>query len=710
MENLPVHLKPLFKILPLPIQKVVLNSLSGNPKGLGVHELLFDALTRILKTEKDVSIQQHPILQFMWGKLGYETSNYKALLDMHRKRKTTLHSYPFVVYTLHRSGQLEAALQLCEEVITVIKKEDLDQLDLIDGLTLYQALLAGAQAAAYGERLDAMMSYLNEAEELLNTVLLDKFPTAVEMAADLELQLRIGQLFGNIFVGQIRGSLQIIEHVITDLLPDAKNDFLIANFWNLAGNTYISVRKMDRGRECFNKTIHHAQMCNDLRLQAVAQANLVNILTIEAEIEEAIKATKNALHTFEQLGDLHNQIIMTVALGMLHVSQQDLAAAERQAAALLDIFSQKQVSPESYLFASILFASVHWFTEAQKYMEEIKKLAESTTNKRLQLETKIIEGIVESEKGNLAHAQQIFEEALILSDRYKMYNFSLDILVNRLINSLKYYLTLDDDRLLTVIWSFFEELRLLLSDFDLPSIIVLQNLIAANILAARFRFSEAKTQLTNAQQLLSSYQATKLNKECVKIFKKIEWAEEFIRKKSFDEGDENLIKLLFEDAKMIQHYFAREALRILLDLSVANLELSSISETKPILLMLITSGGLAVYTHDFQGISVDEQMISSFLTAISSFSQNIFGSGMLRTIQHEKYFILLESITEDLYLAINKKKESYDIRNKMRQFNVALKEKAGFLEQIISKPAISVEDNEFSILEDLCHAIFEEKM
>ncbi len=709
MDVMPAHLRPLFKILPLSIQKIILSAV--NSRDSVQNQSLFEVLTRIIKTEKETSIRQHPILQFLWGKLGYETSNYKILLELHDQQKTSVHSHPFVVYALHRSGKLDTALQLAEDVVSRVKMEDVEQPELIDALTTYQALLAGAQAAAYGEKLEKMLKFLNEAESLLNVMLIEKFPTAREISADLELELRIGQLFGNIYIGQVKGSLQIIEHVINNILPVATNDFLIANFWNLAGNTYVSIRKMDRGRVCFRHTIEHAQRCNDLRLQAVAKANLVNVLTVEAEIEEAIEVTKEALQTFEQLGDLHNQIIMMIVLGMLHVSQQDLPAAERQAASLLEIFSRQRVSPDSYLLGSMLFASVHWFGEAEKYLNEIKNMTEINENKRLHLEARIIEGIVESEKGNLSKAQQIFESSLILSDNYKLYSFSLDILINRVTNSLKYYLTLDDDRLLGVTWSFFEELRLLLSDFDLPSILVLQDLIAANLLAARFQFSEAKMQLLHARNLLSQHKSMKLSKKCENALRKISWAEEFLKSSDRGEESDEIIALLFEDAKMVQHYFARESLRMLLDLSVANLELSPYSEAKPILLLLITTSGLAIYTHHFQDNSsspshIDDQMISSFLTAISSFSQNIFGSGMLRTIQHENYFILLESITKDLYLVLIAEKESYAIRNKMRQFNGALKKNAAFLDQIVSKPAITMNDEEFSILENLCKRIF----
>lgn len=708
MKEIPKHMMPLYQMLPSVVQKIIQSSLIMRQEEVPRSQELFTILTRILKTEKDLEIQRHPALQFMWGKTGYETSNYKTLLELYRDQKTSLHGHPFVIYALHRSGQLEAALQLCEKVLMDIKYSKTDQLGVIDLLAWYQALLAGAQAAAYAGRLEQMANYLNQAETLLFARLLEQHPTAQEMAADLELELRVGQMFANIFTGHFEGSVQIIKHVVTNLLPTVKNEFLMANFWNLAGNTYFGLRRMDYGRKCFNTAIKYARKCHDLRLEAAAKANLVNLLTVEAEIDEAIAITKEVLQIFEQLGDAHNRIMMMIALGLMHVSQQDLPSAERQADFLLKIFSQQQVSPDAYLLASMLFAQVHRFADADHFLDKVKQFVESAENKRLHLEIKIVEGVIESEKGNLARAQQILEEALVLSDRYKMYNFSLDILINRVINSLRYYLTLDDDRLLTVTWSFFEELRLLLLDFDLPSIIVLQQLIAANLLAARFRFSEAKAQLTNAKTLLESHHSEKLALEYQKTIQKINWAENHIKSMQSKKTKDDVIELLFEDVKLIQHYFARESLRILLNLSASKLELSTLSEAKPILLMLIASSGLALYKHDFQKTFIDEQMISSFLTAISSFSQNIFGSGMLRTIQHEQYFILLESVTDDLYLALITETESYDMRNKMRQFTAALREKAGFLDQLASKPAISIGDAEFNILEVLCRSIFEE--
>ncbi len=665
-------------------------------------------ITRILKTEQDSVVQQHPVLQFLWGKLGYETSHYKELLELYQEGKTTIHAHPFVIYSLHRSGRMDEALRLSEEIVSNIRKSYSDHLEFIDALTLYEGLLAGAQAAAYGERLSELMTYLKEAEEILNALILDKFPTALEIASDLELALRVGQLFGNIFIGQLQGSVQIIEHVLEQVLPTANNDFLIANFWNLAGNTHVSIRRLDKGRECFRQAIRYATKCGDLRIEAVAKANLSNILVIEAQTDEAIEVTREALDTFEKLGDQHNQIIMIIVLGMLYVSQSNLPAAESQAQRLLDIFKSRQVSPDSCLLGSMLLAMVHRFSEARYYLQQVKEMIEDAKNPRLELELKIVEGVIESEQGNLALAHQIFEQALDMSDRYQLYNLSLDILINRVINALKYYLTIDDDRFLVNVWSLFEELRLLLSDFDLPSILILRNLIAGNLLVARFHLSEAKLQLQQAKEMLSECESTKLLSECEKTLQKMEWLENFL--KNLDTtADDDIVSLLFEDAKMIQHYFARETLRLLLDLSVSKFEISSVGHVRPILLMLITSGGLAIYTHDFQGTQIDEQMISSFLTAIASFSQNIFGSGMLRTIQHENYFILLESITTELYLALISEKESYDMRNKMKQFIAILKEKTGILEQISLKPAITMDDQEFSILEHLCKEIFEEK-
>ncbi len=120
-----------------------------------------------------------------------------------------------------------------------------------------------------------------------------------------------------------------------------------------------------------------------------------------------------------------------------------------------------------------------------------------------------------------------------------------------------------------------------------------------------------------------------------------------------------------------------------------------------ILLTLCKESGLSEYVYHFDTeMEMDSGLVSGFISAITTFSNEVMGKiGMLRSINHEGFVLMMEH-TEKRIVTLIAEEESFDIRYLLREF-------AKEFESIY--PTVTLEgikDDTFNKADELIHVVF----
>jgi len=94
------------------------------------------------------------------------------------------------------------------------------------------------------------------------------------------------------------------------------------------------------------------------------------------------------------------------------------------------------------------------------------------------------------------------------------------------------------------------------------------------------------------------------------------------------------------------------------------------------LIAIDRTSGLPEYVYYFDTkVKVDSSLVSGFVTAISSFTNELMETqGLLRSINHEGFALLMEH-TESRTVALVASEETFDIRYLLREFSMKFDEK-----------------------------------
>ena len=102
--------------------------------------------------------------------------------------------------------------------------------------------------------------------------------------------------------------------------------------------------------------------------------------------------------------------------------------------------------------------------------------------------------------------------------------------------------------------------------------------------------------------------------------------------------------------EFLRLFYVMEAKRLLQNLQFEKTSLDQKTDDVgvPNLLFIVGSGGITIYTHRFvEDTSLDEVLVGGFLSALTTFSQELFGGGMLTRIDQENHVLLMEKISDE---------------------------------------------------------------
>jgi len=136
-------------------------------------------------------------------------------------------------------------------------------------------------------------------------------------------------------------------------------------------------------------------------------------------------------------------------------------------------------------------------------------------------------------------------------------------------------------------------------------------------------------------------------------------------------------------------------------------EIPELSDDKPILLLIVSEGGRALFSHSFIGDkSFESHLFGGFLTTIDYFIKELFSEGLDRAIFGE-YTLLMKSIPP-FFISYTFKGDSYFALQKLNHFMEQLQKKEDVWQKILKSSQInqSIKLKDFPIIESLITEIF----
>jgi len=181
-------------------------------------------------------------------------------------------------------------------------------------------------------------------------------------------------------------------------------------------------------------------------------------------------------------------------------------------------------------------------------------------------------------------------------------------------------------------------------------------LLQAKLSLLTFNIKGAKRFLTQAQQIAERFGlkllAIKISNEHDELLKQLNIWENLKESTSSIKERMEFARLNEQMENMIQK-------RVV--------EVPELSDEEPVLLLIIAEGGTRLFSNSFsEDWDIEEDLVSSFLTAFNSFSEELFSEGFDRA-KLGQYTVLMESVA-NFFVCYLFKGQSYSAQHRIRSF------------------------------------------
>ncbi len=518
---------------------------------------------------------------------------------------------------------LKEAQELAEEILQL--SEELNWYDKsIDALSII--------AWVYRRlgKLEEAVELINKADDLIRT----KFPEP-----DKEIQKKQASLYlikGSIFFA--RGNLNGIKDCLEEGLKLAKlvdNKKLLMHFTLNSGAYYGIKGKMELSLNYQIQGLKLAKEINDTQNIIIALNNIGCVYREQGKIEEALENIKQSYNLAKKINSPSISIVLD---SIFHV--------------VLDKGDLKQ---------------------AEKYLEEMNKLKDQEEYEIIKLNYLINKALLlkaNPRARNLSEAEKILKEAL--EEDILLYEAHIDALLNLCDILLTDLHNTNDLEILNELQPYISRLLKIAEQNNSFSLIAETKLLQARLELLSFDIKSSRKLLSKAQEIADKYG---LNRLSIKISNE---HDELI--KQIDMWD-NLKKLNSPISERLKITGLKEEMKRMIQ--KRKVEIPVIFEEDPLLLLVVTEGGVPAFSHTFsKDWKFSDELFSGFLSSFDSISKEVFSEGLDRAKFGE--YTIINSSFENFLICYLFKGQSYYAKQKLEYFTNHIKTNST-VEQIFNK-------------------------
>ncbi len=542
-----------------------------------------------------------------------------------------------------------------EDALKLAKKNYKDAEKLGTPIQLIDVSIEIAEAFMYLERYNESLEVIMKCEIFFKTITLE---TTIE---HIRIESAIALIKGYINVDNyLEPDLELSLRYLKDGLALQKklgNKHEIARFYQYIGFNYSSQGDLDLALKYYDKALALEENGFNMFLTWLL-FHIGGIYNQRGELDHALNYYKRGLTLAEKLnsGKINIAYFLQV-IGNIYYSKGDFDQALIFSKRGLTLY--RQVGHNIPFLTSFMYnllrisISKNEINQAEEYLQQIKEIFDQTQNKGVNRLYRVSKALLLKTKprvSNLAKALKLLKEVIEEdSGEYVAIINLCDILLVNLRNT-------NDLEVLDELNQFIGQLLEIAEKSHSYWILCETYLLQAKLALISLNLKEARRLLTQAQQITEKYGLTllarKISNEHDELLKKLNTWENL---KYSDVSLAERMELARLNEQMGQMIRKRE------------LELPDLPDEDPIVLLIISEGGRPVFSESFvEEWAFEDHLFGGFLTAVNSFSDEMFSEGLNRA-NFGEYTIIMNSLSPFLVCYLFKG-QSYLAQQRVKKF------------------------------------------
>ncbi|MBA7626426.1 Photosystem I assembly protein Ycf3 [subsurface metagenome] len=549
---------------------------------------------------------------------------------------------------LNKLGFHEDALKLSKKIYKDVKK-------LGTPIQIIDVSIEMAEAFMYLERYNDSLEVIMKCEKFFKTITLET--TIEHNRIESAIALIKGYInVDNYFEPDLELSLKYLKYGLA-LQKRLGVKHEIARFYQYIGFNYFSQGDWDLALKYFNKALALEENGFNMFLTWLL-FHIGGIYNGRGELDHALNYYKRGLALAEKLNSGKINIAYFLnRIGNIYYSKGDFDQALIFSERGLTLY--RQIGHNIPFLASfmntllLITISKNEINQAEEYLQQIKEISDQTQNEGVNRLYRVSKALLLKTKpriSNLAKALKLLKEVIEEDAGQKTAIINLcDILLVDLRNT-------NDLEVLDELNQFIGQLLEIAEKSHSYWILCETYLLQAKLALISLDLKEARRLLTQAQQITEKYGlillARKISNEHDELLKKLNTWENL---KDSDISLAERMELARLNEQMGQMIRKRE------------LELPDLPDEDPIVLLIISEGGRPVFSESFvEEWSFEDHLFGGFLTAVNSFSDEMFSEGLNRA-NFGEYTIIMNSLHPFLVYYLFKG-QSYLAQQRVKKF------------------------------------------
>jgi tetratricopeptide (TPR) repeat protein len=499
--------------------------------------------------------------------------------------------------------------------------------------------------------------------------------------------------------GKLEEALETInraEELIRIKFPDPDKEIQKkqASLYLVKGSIFFARGNLNAIKECLEEGLNLAKIIEDKKLLMHFTLNSGSYYGIKGKLDLSLDYQKQGLALAKEINDSQNIIIALNNIGCVYREQGKLEKALENITQSY-LLAKKIKSPSISVVLDSIFHVVldkGDLKEAEKYLEEMNELKNQEEYEIIKLNYLINKALLlkaNPRASNLSKAEKILKEAL--EEEIVLYEPHIDALLNLCDILLTDLQNTNDPEILNELQPYVSRLLDLAEKNNSFSLIAETKLLEARLALLSFDIKNVRKFLSKAQEIADKYS---LNRLSIKISNE---HDELI--KQIDMWD-NLKKSNLPMSERLKKTGLKEEMKRMIQ--KRKIEIPVPFEEDPLLLLIVTEGGVPAFSHAFsKDWHFSDELFSGFLSSFDSISKEVFSEGLDRA-KFGEYTIIISSYGKFLICYLFKG-QSYYAKQKLGYFTDHVKTTPS-VEQILNhflKDFQTIQLEEYPILKEL---------
>jgi tetratricopeptide (TPR) repeat protein len=543
------------------------------------------------------------------------------------KNQKTLNSHEQISVYLLKSQLLSKLWQFNKAHKNANKAYQLSQ-EIGETSQLYEIYLEMILTANSTSNLELALDFVEKAEDLLKNFS-HKIPNErIKREADLLFQKSF-TYYNN---GEINKAQKYGKRALS-LREKLKSNVDIALSLQQLGSIYTIMGEFDIGLKYLERGLNLSKKINYRQMIPAFYNSYGICYAYKGELDESLKYYNKGFILSKELKMRRLTSSILNNMGMVCQQKGNLDNA-------LELFEKSLKISErlnlrlSPILDSLFHLSIEKgdFDSASNYLQRLNELKDrEAMNNIIYLVDKAIMLKTSNRARNRVKAEEIFKQ--IIKDEAANYEMKIIALINLcdlLLIELNHTYDLE---ILDEVNPYILQLLNLAEKNRSYSLLAETQLLQAKLALLTLDINETRRFLTQAQKIAENY---KLHRLAIKISNE---HDEFLKHLSKWENLENSEKSLIERMEMAHIKEQMERL-----IRRRGVEQSDLSDEDPVVLLIISEGGNTLFSEKFvEEWSFKDHLFGGFLTAINTFSEEMFSEGFERA-KFGKYTLIMKSI------------------------------------------------------------------